>query len=100
VPGPTFPGSIEGVVGVIRWKDYNAAAIHGYIVSFARDTGRWSLSALVVDANAFKLSMRPLVFVARTKTFDMEWPIDAFEFTGLRGPLTARLGSPTQRRRL
>lgn len=97
--GSTFPSVIAGVVGVIRWQDYNAAAIHGYTVTWSRTKRTWSLRATVVLGDAFKLSMRPLHFVARTKHSDLEWTIDTMTFQGLRGPLTAALSHPQERRR-
>lgn len=94
-----FPSVIAGVVGVIRWQDYNAAAIHGYTVTWSHERRTWSLRATVVLADAFKLSMRPLCFVARTKTADWEWTIDTMTLQGLRGPLTAALSNPKERHR-
>lgn len=94
-----FPSTIAGVVGVIRWQDYNAAAIHGYTVTWSREKRTWSLRATVVLGDAFKLSLRPLHFVARTQAADWDWPIDSFTLQGLRGPLTAALGTPEERRR-
>lgn len=97
--GSAFPSVIAGVVGVIRWQEYNAAAIHGYTVSWSRTKRTWSLQATVVLADAFKLSMRPLCFVARTKAADWEWTMESFTLQGLRGPLTAALSSPRERPR-
>lgn len=92
-----FPGVIEGVVAEIRWSFYRAAAINGYRLTWDRVARRWSLAATVVLADAFKIAQRPLVFVALVRGAAWEFEIDRFEFTGLRGPLTARLGLPRSR---
>src|SRR4030095_3574538 len=70
---PTHPGSFRGVVGRICWRltgpygtdSYTAADIHGYSVTYHE--GRWTLSAQLVARDPFKMSQRPLIFVAITR---------------------------------
>jgi hypothetical protein len=82
---------VKGVIGQVKWSYYNAAAIHGYAVSRSAE-GQWSLRASVVMADAFKLSQRPLVFVAPTQRGDMRWPI--VDLNLAEGALVATLGQP------
>lgn len=82
---------ITGVVGQVKWHYYVAAAINGYTVSRSAE-GQWTVRATVVLSDAFKLSQRPLVFVAPTKQGDMRWPIESLELA--EGTLTASLGPP------
>lgn len=86
---------ITGVIGVIRWHDYVAAAIHGYTVQPLDRQGRaWSLRATVVVSNPFNLTQRPLTFVAKHKGGEWRWPIEQHEMQTQHGTpvLTARLG--------
>ena len=94
-----FPQTIEGVVGELRWREYRAAAINGYRVTWVKAERRWSLAATVVLADAFKIAQRPLRFVAQVRGAEWEWDMDMIELTGLRGPLTASLSAPRSRRR-
>ena len=82
--------SIAGVVGAVQWAYYQAATIQGYTVT--RTGAAWSLRATVVAADAFKLSQRPLVFVATHQRGQWRWPIETLDVRG--GQLTARLGPP------
>jgi hypothetical protein len=84
-------GLITGVIGTINWHYYTAAAIHGYTVTRA-ETGEWSLTATVVLSDAFKLSQRPLTFVAPHDKGEWRWPIQALQLT--EGALRASLGPP------
>lgn len=87
-----MPGAaIRGVVGQVKWAYYMAAALNGYTVRRSA-TGAWSLRGVVVQADAFKLSQRPLVFVAPHDKGEWRWPILDFELQA--GTLTARLGPP------
>jgi hypothetical protein len=84
---------IRGVVGTIKWAYYNAAAINGYRVTQTPD-GQWHLRATVVPglSDSFKLSQRPLRFVAPTEKGEWTWPIR--ELTIEHGTLRASLGPP------
>ena len=87
---------IRGVVGQIRWSYYTAAAINGYTVTRSK-AGEWSLSATVVLADAFKISQRPLLFVAPHEKGEWVWPIDTLEYDSRLGSnLRATLGTPLE----
>jgi hypothetical protein len=88
-----MPALVRGIIGQVKWSYYNAAAIHGYAVSRS-EQGQWSLRASVVMADAFKLSQRPLVFVAPTQRGDMRWPITDLNLS--EGVLVANLGPPEE----
>lgn len=88
---------ITGVVGSIKWGTppgwYTAAGIHGYTVTCTK-AGQWSLSAQLVLANAFNLSQRPLVFVAKLKDGEWRWPIASMTLDKDTQHISAQLGAP------
>jgi hypothetical protein len=86
--------TITGVVGQITWAYYTAAAINGYTVT--RADGRWHLVGTVVMTDAYKLSQRPLFFVAPHAQGEFRWPILSIEHDPDVGPnqLRATLGPP------
>lgn len=83
---------ITGVVGAIQWAYYHAATIEGYTVIGIgpKPIRRWRLSARVVMRDPFKLSRRPLMFVAPHAGGVWRWPIVQVDQVGDR--LTAELG--------
>jgi hypothetical protein len=85
--------TMEGVVGQVKWAYYTAAAINGYVVTRSKDN-RWSLRGTIVLADAFKLSQRPLTFVAPTAKGEWRWPIVDLQI--ISGELTAQLGPPQE----
>jgi len=89
---------LRGVVGQICWSYYAAARLEGYRVRRDKKTGAWSLAGRVVHADAFKLSQKPLVFVApfmRNGTpGEWRWPIQELNIQD--GVVTAALGPPDQ----
>lgn len=84
---------INGVVASVRWAYYTAAKIEGYTVIRSK-AGQWSVTATVVLADAFKMSQRPLFFVAMHEKGEWRWPIDSLQL----GPNTLRatLGNPLE----
>lgn len=94
----TNGGTIDGVVATIKWHEYTAAAVNGYrVMAPAPRQGRpqWTLTATIVLADAFKMSQRPLEFVAKTKRGKWRWPIDTYVRGGSDASrLEARLGWP------
>lgn len=84
---------IRGVVGQIKWHYYTAAAINGYTVS-RNDQREWSLRGTVVLSDAFKLTQRPLTFVAPHAKGEWRWPIESM--TVADGSLVAKLGPPME----
>lgn len=91
MPGP-LRGSVRGVVGQIKWSYYVAAAINGYLVT--RDGPRWNLRGTVVMADKFKMSQKPLMFVALHHQGEWRWPIRDLEVHD--GTVTAVLGPPEE----
>lgn len=87
-----MPKSVRGVVGQVKWSYYIAAAINGYTVT--REGSQWSLSATVVLSDAFKLSQKPLMFVAPHQHGEWRWPITDLQLNKESGQLTAQLGPP------
>jgi hypothetical protein len=81
---------IRGVIGVVKWAYYNAAAIEGYTVTRTKGSASWSLRATVILSDSFKLSQRPLMFEAPHQGGVWRWPIE--EFSIVNGTMTARLG--------
>jgi len=81
---------IRGVVGIITWAYYRAAALEGYAVT--RPGGAWRLEGTIVDRDPFKLAQQPLMFNAPTKLGTWRWPILELEIVADR--ITARLGPP------
>ena len=76
--------SITGVVGHIKWGWNPAAAINGYTVTVTKH-GVWSLRATVINANAFNLTQRPLVFVAPHEKGEWVWRLRAVRFVDSNG---------------
>jgi hypothetical protein len=89
---------LSGVVGSIKWGPYPAAAINGYTVTPTNKARtEWDLRAVVVLADAFKMTQRPLVFVAKHKRGEWQFPIVSLtprERGQYQGPISARLGPP------
>ena len=84
-------GFVKGVVGQVRWAYYTAAAINGYTVVRSKDN-KWTMSGTVVNFDAFKMSQKPLVFVAPHEKGEWRWPIQSHELH--YGAFTAKLGPP------
>lgn len=93
--------TMRGVVGIVKWfpngnalagDHFNAAAIDGYTVTRTRENV-WAVVGRVVLSDAYKLSQRPLMFVAPTKAGEFRWAIRSFEISG--GVLRASLGDPS-----
>jgi hypothetical protein len=95
--------TLTGVIGRIEWGYYTAAAIEGYTVTASAATTKggavtWRLTATVILSDPFKLTQRPLRFVAPHAKGTWTWPIETLEFAvgagQAPGRLTARLGMP------
>lgn len=80
---------IRGVIGQIKWSYYIAAGLHGYTVRRDKATGVWSLTGTVVVSDAFKMSQRPLEFVAPTAKGEWRWAIQSHQIHN--GTVTATL---------
>lgn len=83
---------IRGDVAWIEWGYYRAAAINGYTVTGTGPKGarRWALRAHVLLADAFKMTQRPLVFVAPHAHGIWRWPLVTWTREG--DTLRAELG--------
>lgn len=81
---------ISGAVGQIMWAYHVAAAIRGFTVSRTRST--WKVRGTVASSDAFKITQRPLTFVAPHAKGEWSWPIVDLQVSG--GQMTATLGPP------
>jgi hypothetical protein len=84
------PLTVRGLAGVIRWGYFDAARVDGWTVT--RTTETWTLAARIVSADPFKLTQRPLMFVAAHQQGAWHWPIERCEIA--EGAIRARLGPP------
>jgi hypothetical protein len=82
--------TVTGVRGSLR-RGYQVAADLGPW-TVTRDGPSWSMTATVFSSNAFRVSQRPLVFVAEHAHGAWRWPIQTLQISG--ASLTAVLGSP------
>ena len=82
---------ITGQAAECWWGYYPAAVLGAWTVTRA-EFGTWTLTAILVRADAFQLQQRPLTFVALHAHGKWRWPIDTIDV----GPteLTATLGAP------
>lgn len=80
---------VKGVRGVIRWGYDTAATLNGWSVSPEKN-GTFKLSATVAESNPFKVTQRPLTFVAPLQGAELRWSITTMVITN--GTVTATLG--------
>lgn len=86
---------LSGVVGRIDWHYYTAAGIHGYTVTPPPRRAKvqeWKLVAVVPLHDAFKMSQRPLVFVAQHAKGEWRFPVIEYNLRDHR--IVARLSPP------
>lgn len=81
--------SIKGVTGTLQWGYHRAASVTHYAVARGVD-GRFTLTATVDQADAYRVSQRPLVFVATTALGAWKWPVLELQIQG--ASLSAVLG--------
>jgi hypothetical protein len=88
--------TIRGAVARVEWGYFIAAAIEGYVITRAGKgpSSKWRARATVITHDAFKLSQRPLMFVAPTKHGEWRWPVLTITVTA--GRLVADLGAPIE----
>ena len=84
-----MPLRISGQDAAIRWGYHAAAVVRSWTVT-REDGGSYVLAAAIVSSDAYRLSQRPLVFVAPHAKGAWRWPIEALQMTG--ASLTATLG--------
>ena len=80
--------TVAGVEGELRWSYHRAAVLGAW--SIVRDPAGRVLTAIVVSQDTYRVSQRPLVFVAPHGTHAWTWPIETLQLSD--GTLTARLG--------
>ena len=86
--------AIRGRVAAIKWGYFDAAAVEGYSVT--KDADGWKVHGALIPGrvDAFKLSQRPLYFVAPFKGGAWRWDIrrlttlDGGQFSATLGPMT------------
>jgi len=84
-----MPAQIRGLTGELRWAYYCAAKVTRYVVQ--REDGHWSMTATIADADAFKMTQRPLMFFAPHAKGVWHWQvlrhrIDGDQFHASLGP--------------
>jgi hypothetical protein len=80
--------TIGGVRAELRWGYYCAGTVGTWTVTTI--DGRLELTAVVTDGDTFRLSQRPLTFVAPHAKGAWRWPVTELQMTG--GALHAHLG--------
>jgi len=85
---------IRGTVASVKWSYFTAAAVNGYTVTRDKETGTWTAAGAFVPGliDAFKLSQRPIYFVAPFKRGAWRWEIQTLTMLE-GGRFTARLGA-------
>lgn len=82
--------TVRGVNGSLMLGYQIAGSLGAWTVTRSDDV--WSLTATVVNTNAFRISQRPIVFEARHAKGVWRWPITSLQIAG--ASLTAVLGPP------
>lgn len=80
--------TVNGLTASLRWSYYEAGVLGAWALTVAG--GVRSLTAQVIRADAFRVSQRPLVFVAPHATGAWRWPVVELQIEG--ATLTATLG--------
>jgi len=85
--------TIRGRAAAIKWAYFDAAAVEGYTVT--QTAGAWRVTGALVPGrvDAFKLTRRPLFFVAPFKGGAWRWEI--LDYTTNGSTLSATLGPVT-----
>lgn len=85
--------SIRGVNGSVRWSYHTAAVLQGWSVTPNPDKKTFTLKATMATSDAFKLTQRPLVFVAPLN--GGAWELDITDVKTIGTALTATLAVRT-----
>jgi len=80
--------AVSGVKGSLKWSYHEAGVLGAWTVTTVE--GVRTLSAALVSSDAFRVSQRPLRFVATHATGAWTWPIEQLQIQG--ASLTAVLG--------
>lgn len=88
--------TLRGPTGSIVWGAGEAATVRGWIATRAEDRS-WTLRALVVKSDSYRLRQVPLLFqaprVSRPRGLWV-WPVVPQSLAIANGTLTAKLGPP------
>lgn len=88
--------TVRGLTASMRWGYFHVAELSAYTVT--KDSlGVWTLTATVGHVDAFRVTQRPLVFVAphlaqAGRPSVWCWPVETLQIAG--ASLTATLGPP------
>lgn len=85
--------TIRGVVGELRWGYHHAATVRDWTAVRTSPTDPGSLTATIVDVDAYRVSQRPIVFVPH-KDKPWAWPIASLQIAD--GVLNAQLVPPQE----
>jgi hypothetical protein len=82
---------VTGQAARVQWGYLVAGTVRSWTATKAED-GSWSLVATVHEADTFRVTQRPLVFMAPHARGTWRWPVTSLQITD--GTLTASLGPP------
>jgi hypothetical protein len=82
--------TFRGAAGEVRWSYHKAAALGAWTVDIVLG-GVSTLTAQIINRDAYRLSQQPLVFVALRPHGSWRWPIVG-ELQNMDGELRASLG--------
>lgn len=80
--------TVKGAEGSLRWVYHLAATLRHWTIE--KSAGGYSLTATVVNADTFRVSQRPLTFVAPVQGVSWRFPLTTLQITGVS--LSATLG--------
>jgi hypothetical protein len=84
--------TVRGINGAIKWSYHSAAVFNAWTVT--RAGAEWTLAGTLVSSDAYRVSQRPLRFVAPHADGQWVWPIEELQIEG--ASLTAKLGPPVR----
>jgi hypothetical protein len=82
--------TVTGRGGDVRWGYHSAATLSSWTV--VADAAGGDLSGAVVTVDTYRVTQRPMVFVAKLSRGEWRWPVESLQIVD--GTLTARLGPP------
>jgi len=82
----------RGINGAIKWSYHDAAVFAAWTVT--RAGAEWTLAGTLKSSDDFRVSQRPLKFVAPHADGVWTWPVEELQITG--ASLTAKLGPPVR----
>jgi len=82
--------TVNGINGAIKWSYHEAAVFSAWTVT--RAGAEWTLAGTLKSSDDFRVSQRPLKFVAPHADGVWTWPVEELLIQG--ASLTAKLGPP------